>query len=95
MAWGVFGLVLYYSIKMKGVKGFAAELTMQPFEAKSTFWKIVFMPANFVLEFVSLIAKPISHSLRLFGNMYAGEMIFYPNCFDVQRRFVRAVIGRW
>jgi len=38
--------------------------------------KIIFIPINFFLEFVSLIAKPISHSLRLFGNMYAGEMIF-------------------
>ena len=38
--------------------------------------KILFIPINFFLEFVGLIAKPVSHSLRLFGNMYAGEMIF-------------------
>jgi F-type H+-transporting ATPase subunit a len=38
--------------------------------------KVLLIPANFFLEFVSLIAKPVSHSLRLFGNMYAGEMIF-------------------
>ena len=69
MAIGVFLLVLYYSVKMKGVSGFAAELTMQPFGK----WGI---PANFLLEGINLIAKPISLALRLFGNMYAGEMIF-------------------
>ncbi|MCP3671994.1 MAG: F0F1 ATP synthase subunit A [Gammaproteobacteria bacterium] len=70
MAFGVFFLVLYYSIKIKGVGGFAGELTLQPFNH----W--AFIPVNFILEFVSLIAKPISLALRLFGNMYAGEMIF-------------------
>jgi F-type H+-transporting ATPase subunit a len=69
MAIGVFILVLYYSLKMKGVGGFAAELTMQPFGK----WG---MPANLLLEGVNLIAKPISLALRLFGNLYAGEMIF-------------------
>lgn len=76
LALSVFALMIYYSIKVKGFSGFAAELTMQPFEAKSPVLKILFIPVNFFLEFVSLVAKPISHSLRLFGNMYAGEMIF-------------------
>lgn len=76
MAIGVFVLTLYYSIKIKGVGGFAKELTMQPFESDNILLKLLFIPVNLVLEFVSLIAKPISHSLRLFGNMYAGEMIF-------------------
>ncbi len=69
MAIGVFLLVLYYSIKMKGFGGFMGELTLQPFGK----WG---MPVNFLLEGVNLIAKPISLALRLFGNMYAGEMIF-------------------
>lgn len=69
MAIGVFLLVLYYSIKMKGVGGFLGELTLQPFGK----WG---MPVNLLLEGVNLIAKPISLALRLFGNMYAGEMIF-------------------
>jgi F-type H+-transporting ATPase subunit a len=69
MAIGVFLLVLYYSIKMKGLGGFAGELTLQPFGK----WG---MPVNLLLEGVNLIAKPISLALRLFGNMYAGEMIF-------------------
>lgn len=69
MAISVFLLVLYYSVKMKGVGGFVGELTLQPFGK----WG---MPANLLLEGVNLIAKPVSLALRLFGNMYAGEMIF-------------------
>ncbi len=76
MALSVFVLVLYYSVKVKGIGGFIGELTMQPFEAKSVLMKIVFLLPNLFLETVNLISKPISLSLRLFGNMYAGEMIF-------------------
>ena len=76
MAIGVFILTIYYSIKVKGVKGFVGELTLQPFAAKNPVVNAAFIPVNFLLEFVSLIAKPISLALRLFGNMYAGEMIF-------------------
>jgi F-type H+-transporting ATPase subunit a len=76
MALGVFLLTLYYSIKVKGPMGFAAELTMQPFQATNPILKIILLPINFFLEFVSLVAKPISLSLRLFGNLFAGEMIF-------------------
>lgn len=76
LALSVFALLLYYSVKNKGLGGFAAELTMHPFEAKNWFLKLLFIVPNFFLEFVSLVSKPISHSLRLFGNMYAGEMIF-------------------
>ena len=76
MALSVFALVLYYSIKNKGVGGFAGELTLHPFESKNIFIKLLLIPINFFLEFVSLISKPISLALRLFGNMYAGEMIF-------------------
>ncbi|MCU7890425.1 MAG: F0F1 ATP synthase subunit A [Candidatus Thiodiazotropha sp. (ex Ustalcina ferruginea)] len=76
MAIGVFLLVLFYSIKIKGIGGFAGELTLQPFSSKNPIVNLIFVPINFVLEFVSLIAKPISLALRLFGNMYAGEMIF-------------------
>ncbi|MES9964938.1 MAG: F0F1 ATP synthase subunit A [Candidatus Sedimenticola sp. 20ELBAFRAG] len=76
MALGVFALVIFYSIKMKGVGGFMGELTLQPFSSGNPLVKVLFIPINFILEFVSLIAKPISLALRLFGNMYAGEMIF-------------------
>ena len=65
----IFFLVLYYSVKMKGAGGFFSELAFQPFPK----W---LFPVNLLLEGVGLIAKPISLALRLFGNMYAGEMIF-------------------
>ena len=70
MAIGVFVLILFYSFKMKGVKGFAKELTLQPFNHP------LFIPVNLILEGVSLLSKPVSLGLRLFGNMYAGELIF-------------------
>lgn len=69
MSIAVFILILYYSIKMKGPGGFFGELALQPFGK----WG---MPANLLLEGVNLIAKPVSLALRLFGNLYAGEMIF-------------------
>jgi F-type H+-transporting ATPase subunit a len=72
----VFALVLFYSFKMKGAGGFFSELAFQPFQNKNILLKIIFMPINLVLEGVNLLAKPVSLALRLFGNMYAGEMIF-------------------
>src|SRR5210317_2260277 len=69
MALSVFALTLFYSFKIKKPSGFFAELAFHPFP------KYMF-PINLLLEGVSLIAKPISMGLRLFGNMYAGEMIF-------------------
>jgi F-type H+-transporting ATPase subunit a len=69
MALFVFMLMLYYSVKVKGAGGFFGELAFQPFGK-------VGAPVNLVLEGVSLISKPVSLALRLFGNMYAGETIF-------------------
>jgi len=69
MSFVVFFLIIYYSIKIKGVGGFVGELTGQPFGK----WGL---PANLLLEGINLLAKPVSLSLRLFGNLYAGEMIF-------------------
>jgi F-type H+-transporting ATPase subunit a len=76
MSLSVFALIIFYSIKIKGVGGFLGELTMQPFQARPLWLKLVFIPINLFLEGVNLVSKPISLSLRLFGNMYAGEMIF-------------------
>lgn len=70
LALGVFFLILFYSIKMKGVGGFAKELTLQPFNH----W--AFIPVNFILESITLLARPFSLALRLFGNLYASELIF-------------------
>lgn len=72
----VFALIIYYSIKIKGISGFIGELTLHPFESNNLFLKILLIPVNLLLEGVSLIAKPISLALRLFGNLYAGELIF-------------------
>jgi F-type H+-transporting ATPase subunit a len=69
MSLAVFILILYYSIKIKGVGGFLGELSFQPFGKFG-------LPANLLLEGINLISKPVSLALRLFGNMYAGEMIF-------------------
>mgnify|MGYP001814457015 FL=1 len=76
MALSVFMLTLYYSFKIKGVMGFAGELTLHPFSSNNKVIQAVFIPVNFMLEFVALVAKPLSLSLRLYGNMFAGEMIF-------------------
>ncbi len=69
MALSVFMLMLYFSLKIKGPGGFFAELAFHPFPK----WAF---PINLVLELVALFAKPLSLSLRLYGNMFAGEMIF-------------------
>ncbi len=70
MAFCVFLLIFAFSFKNIGVGGFLKSITLHPFNH----W--IFIPVNFILEGVSLLSKPISLGLRLFGNMYAGEMIF-------------------
>lgn len=76
MSLSVFFLIFYYSIKVKGIGGFLGELTLHPFSSDNLFLKVLLIPVNLLLEGVSLLAKPISLALRLFGNLYAGELIF-------------------
>src|SRR5690606_3483245 len=76
LAIGVFLLMIGYSVKIKGVLGFIKELTLHPFSSKSVPLQILLIPANLILETIALVAKPFSLALRLFGNLYAGEMIF-------------------
>ena len=76
MSFGVFALMIYYSLTIKGPVGFFKELAFQPFNSPNIIVQLLFMPINLLLEGVALIAKPISLALRLFGNMYAGELIF-------------------
>jgi len=71
MSWSVFFLILFFSIKAKGAGGFAHELFTAPFGANPILW----IP-NLLLNIIELLAKPISLGMRLFGNMYAGELIF-------------------
>jgi F-type H+-transporting ATPase subunit a len=72
----VFLLIIFYSIRAKGIGGFIGELTLQPFRAKNWAVQALLIIPNFILESVTFIARPISLSLRLYGNLYAGEMIF-------------------
>lgn len=76
MSLSVFFLIIFYSLKIKGPKSFIKELTLMPFSFKNKIVQAIFIPFNFLLEGVGLIAKPISLALRLFGNLYAGELIF-------------------
>ena len=70
MALGVFALMIYYSIKVKGLVGFTKELTLHPFNNP------IMIPFNMLIEVVSLLSKPLSLGMRLFGNMFAGEVVF-------------------
>jgi F-type H+-transporting ATPase subunit a len=99
MACAVFVLMLYYSLKIKGPIGFAKELTLHPFNAKNPLVQILFVPLNFFMEVLGLLAKPFSLGLRLFGNMYAGEMIFilialmFSHMFESAGGFAMGVFG--
>jgi len=76
----VFFLIIFCTVKNKGVSGFIAELTVQPIAPPLKGPGLIAAPFiiafNFILESVALIAKPVSLSMRLFGNMFAGELIF-------------------
>ncbi len=74
----VFVLIIYYSIKMKGFGGFIGELALHPFGK-------YMIPFNLLLEVVQLLARPVSLALRLFGNLYAGELLF----------LIIAMLGYW
>ncbi len=80
MSFSIFFLMIFFGIQKKGLIGFIKELTFHPFHPSFHGVGLLFAPLliliNFALETVSLISKPISLGLRLFGNMYAGEMIF-------------------
>jgi len=71
LALSVWLLMIGTAIKVKGAGGFIHELFCAPFGANPLLW-----PFNFLFNMVEYISKPLSHSLRLFGNMYAGEIIF-------------------
>ena len=64
-------VMIYLSIAVKGLGGWIHELFCSPFGSNVLLW-----PFNFLFNLVEYVSKPLSHSLRLFGNMYAGEIIF-------------------
>ncbi|MBH0059112.1 F0F1 ATP synthase subunit A [Pseudoalteromonas sp. SWXJZ94C] len=76
LALGVFILMIGYSIKIKGIGGFIKELTLHPFSSNNMLVQIILIPFNLLLELIALVSKPFSLALRLFGNLYAGELIF-------------------
>jgi len=80
MSIAVFCLIIFYTIKSKGILGFVKEMTMHPiapsFKGPAILAAPIIIAFNFILESVALLAKPLSLSLRLFGNMFAGELIF-------------------
>ena len=76
MSLGVFLLIHWFGIKHKGIKLFVAEAFTAPFHAHGTLGKILLAPANLLLRLIEEMVRPLSLSLRLFGNMYAGELIF-------------------
>ena len=64
-------ICLYYNVKIKGIGGWVHELFTAPFGAHPLLW-----PFNFLMQIIEFVAKTVSHGMRLFGNMYAGELIF-------------------
>ena len=76
MALCVFILTIFYSIKAKGFGGFGKELLTAPFHSDSMVGKIAMVIPNVILNLVEYLSKPVSLSMRLFGNMYAGELVF-------------------
>ncbi|TYT26109.1 F0F1 ATP synthase subunit A [Luteimonas viscosa] len=76
MALAVLLLMLGFAVAAKGVGGFGKELFTAPFHAEGTVMKIVLAPANFGLNVIEYLSKPVSLAMRLFGNMYAGELVF-------------------
>jgi len=72
----VFMLILYYSVKVKGGWGFTKEIFSAPFHAEGGVGKIALALPNFFLNLVEYLSKPVSLAMRLFGNMYAGELVF-------------------
>jgi len=71
MSIGVLVLCLFYNIKIKGAAGWVHELFTAPFGSHPLLW-----PANLIMQIIEFAAKTISHGMRLFGNMYAGELVF-------------------
>ena len=68
---GVLLVCLYYNVKIKGVGGWVHELFTAPFGSHPVLW-----PINFAMQMIEFVAKTVSHGMRLFGNLYAGELIF-------------------
>jgi len=70
-------MCLYYNVKIKGVGGWAHELVSAPFgTSKNPIWALLLGVINFAMQIIEFVAKTVSHGMRLFGNMFAGELVF-------------------
>jgi len=70
-------LCLYYNVKIKGLGGWAHELVSAPFgTSKNPIWALLLGVVNFLMQMIEFVAKTVSHGMRLFGNMFAGELVF-------------------
>jgi F-type H+-transporting ATPase subunit a len=70
-------LCFYYSIKIKGMGGWAHELVTAPFgTSKNPVFALILGVVNLLMQIIEYVAKTVSHGMRLFGNMYAGELVF-------------------
>jgi F-type H+-transporting ATPase subunit a len=70
-------MCLFYNIKIKGLGGWAHELVTAPFgTSKNPFWALLLGVVNFLMQMIEFVAKTVSHGMRLFGNMFAGELVF-------------------
>jgi F-type H+-transporting ATPase subunit a len=76
MSFSIFALIMFYNFKVKGPAGFAKMFLFHPFSANNIVVKVILMPFNILMTTIEEIAKPVSMGLRLFGNMFAGELIF-------------------
>ncbi len=76
MSLSVFALIIVFNLKFKGFGGLLHEVLTAPFHSDNIFLQALLAPVNVVLRFIEEIAKPISLALRLFGNMFAGEVLF-------------------
>ncbi len=76
LALSVFALMIFYNVRIKGIGGWLHELFCSPFGAAPWYAAPLLVPINLLFNAVEYLSKPLSHSLRLFGNMYAGEIIF-------------------
>lgn len=88
LAFAVLGLSIFYAIRIKGFAGWTRELFCSPFGANPVLWIL-----NLLFNFIEYVSKTLSHSLRLFGNMYAGEIMFLVVAMLGASGFVGVVAG--
>lgn len=93
LALSVFGLTVFYSIYIKGLGGWLHELYASPFGMRPLWAAPLLIAFNLLFNLIEYISKPLSHSLRLFGNMYAGEIMFLLIALLASSGYLGAIFG--